>query len=202
MIAGAFYIAKTKVNSTAEGDDAYFICREKQTIGVADGVGGWAKLGVDPGEYARQLMINSLKAILMEPEGKINLKRVLNQAFLDSNAIGSSTACIINLKDHCLHVANVGDSGFMLIRKRGGIYKSEIQQRSFNHPFQLGKLNADVLDSVQADQTVLELQEGQEGSGRPRDAPRLPRATWGEKSQSLGVHESQDRSKYSQAVSN
>ena len=37
----------------------------------------------------------------------------------------------------------------MLIRKRGGIYKSEIQQRSFNHPFQLGKLNADVLDSVQ-----------------------------------------------------
>nr|POF09509.1 putative protein phosphatase 2c 55 [Quercus suber] len=150
MIAGAFYIAKTKVNSTAEGDDAYFICREKQTIGVADGVGGWAKLGVDPGEYARQLMINSLKAILMEPEGKINLKRVLNQAFLDSNAIGSSTACIINLKDHCLHVANVGDSGFMLIRKRGGIYKSEIQQRSFNHPFQLGKLNADVLDSVQS----------------------------------------------------
>ena len=76
---------------------------EKQTIGVADGVGGWAKLGVDPGEYARQLMINSFKAILMEPEGKINLKRVLNQAFLDTNAKGSSTACIINLKDHvCL----------------------------------------------------------------------------------------------------
>ncbi|KAM3711816.1 hypothetical protein ACB098_01G137800 [Castanea mollissima] len=149
MIAGAFYIAKTKVNSRAQGDDAYFICGEKQTIGVADGVGGWAKLGVDPGEYARQLMINSFKAILMEPEGKINLKRVLNQAFLDTNAKGSSTACMINLKDHCLHVANVGDSGFMLIRKRGGIYKSEIQQRSFNHPFQLGKLNADVLDSVQ-----------------------------------------------------
>lgn len=106
MIAGAFYLAKTKVNSRAQGDDAYFICGEKQTIGVADGVGGWAKLGVDPGEYARQLMINSFKAILMEPEGKINLKRVLNQAFLDTNAKGSSTACIINLKDHvCLFLS-------------------------------------------------------------------------------------------------
>ena len=100
MIAGAFYIAKTKVNSTAQW---CLLHGEKQTIGVADGVGGWAKLGVDPGEYARQLMINSFKAILMEPEGKINLKRVLNQAFLDTNAKGSSTACIINLKDHaCL----------------------------------------------------------------------------------------------------
>lgn len=30
MIAGAFYIAKTKVNSTAQGDDAYFMEKNKQ----------------------------------------------------------------------------------------------------------------------------------------------------------------------------
>ena len=33
------------------GEDAHFICEEKGVIGVADGVGGWADVGVDAGEY-------------------------------------------------------------------------------------------------------------------------------------------------------
>ncbi|KAH0981056.1 hypothetical protein GBA52_008233 [Prunus armeniaca] len=32
------------------GEDADFICHDAQTIGVADGVGGWARKGVDTGE--------------------------------------------------------------------------------------------------------------------------------------------------------
>lgn len=36
------------------GEDAYFIA--EHCLGVADGVGGWAEIGVDPGLYSRQLM--------------------------------------------------------------------------------------------------------------------------------------------------
>lgn len=39
------------------GEDAHFIYDE-QAIGVADGVGGWADLGIDAGQYARELMSN------------------------------------------------------------------------------------------------------------------------------------------------
>ncbi|KAI7988844.1 putative protein phosphatase 2C 80 [Camellia lanceoleosa] len=42
MVSGAYYIPKSKKLNPL-GEDAYFICDEKQTIGVADGIGGWAK---------------------------------------------------------------------------------------------------------------------------------------------------------------
>lgn len=100
MVAGAFYIPKGTSGLKGLGDDALFICEEKQTIGVADGVGGWAAMGVDPGEYARQLMANCLEAILMEPEGEVDLRRVLNQAFSNTKVKGASTACIMKLIDH------------------------------------------------------------------------------------------------------
>lgn len=37
-----------------------------------------------------------------------------------------------------LHAVNLGDSGFMVIRKGAVIYRSPIQQYVFNHPYQLG----------------------------------------------------------------
>ncbi|KAB2626143.1 protein phosphatase 2C 55 [Pyrus ussuriensis x Pyrus communis] len=46
MVCGKLYIAKEN-SERREGEDAHFICMEKQTIGVADGVGSWAKYGID-----------------------------------------------------------------------------------------------------------------------------------------------------------
>lgn len=80
------------------GEDAHFICDE-QAIGVADGVGGWADLGVDAGQYARELMSHSLVAIQEEPKGSIDPVRVLEKAYMSTKAKGSSTACIIALTD-------------------------------------------------------------------------------------------------------
>lgn len=100
MVPGAFYISKERPGSKPQGEDAHFICAEKQAIGVADGVGGCARAGVDPGDYARQLMANSFAAIRMEPEGSADLRRVLNRAFSKTKAKGSSTACIVTLVDH------------------------------------------------------------------------------------------------------
>lgn len=103
MVAGAYYIPKGTSCFRGIGDDAHFICEERQTIGVADGVGGWGIMGIDPGEYARQLMANALEAILMEPDGKVDLGRVLNQAYSNTKVKGASTACILTLIDNvCL----------------------------------------------------------------------------------------------------
>ncbi len=51
---------------------------------------------------------------------------------------GSTTACVLCLEGEQLHAANVGDSGFMVIRGSEVVFKSPPQQHSFNFPFQLG----------------------------------------------------------------
>ncbi len=56
-----------------------------------------------------------------------------------SCAQGSSTACILALEGDTLHAANLGDSGFMVVRKSKVMYKSRSQQHQFNYPFQLGR---------------------------------------------------------------
>ena len=70
-----------------------------QVIGVADGVGGWADVGVNAGIFARELMSNSVRAIQEEPRDSINPLRVLERAHSSTTAKGSSTACIVALND-------------------------------------------------------------------------------------------------------
>lgn len=81
------------------GEDAHFICADEQVIGVADGVGGWADCGIDAGLYAQELMSNSVKAIQEAPSSDIDPLRVLEKAHAATKALGSSTACIIALKE-------------------------------------------------------------------------------------------------------
>ncbi|CAH1100039.1 unnamed protein product [Psylliodes chrysocephalus] len=51
----------------------------------------------------------------------------------------SSTACVVvlNRDNNTLYTANIGDSGFMVVRKGKVIRRSEEQQHYFNTPFQL-----------------------------------------------------------------
>lgn len=52
---------------------------------------------------------------------------------------GSSTACILILEHESnnLFTVNIGDSGFLVVRKGQVVHKSEEQQHYFNTPFQL-----------------------------------------------------------------
>uniref|UniRef100_A0A803PWA4 Protein phosphatase n=1 Tax=Cannabis sativa TaxID=3483 RepID=A0A803PWA4_CANSA len=106
------------------GEDAHFVCSTQEIIGVADGVDGWAKKGIDAGEYARQLMLNSIHEVI---DNEItNPKIILEQAFMEnasSRIQGSSTACIIHHNNGVLQTVNVGDI---------------TQQKTFNMPYQLG----------------------------------------------------------------
>ncbi|KAI8562365.1 hypothetical protein RHMOL_Rhmol03G0030700 [Rhododendron molle] len=142
MVAGSLYLPKED-KLKPRGEDAHFMCIEEKTIGVADGVGGWAKTGVDAGEYSRDLMTNSTIAVLNQPKGAVDPKQVLNEAYSNTKARGSSTACIITLNGHTLRAVNMGDSGFMVVRGGRVIYQSPIQQWSFNCPYQLGSSKKD-----------------------------------------------------------
>ncbi|KAE8728018.1 putative protein phosphatase 2C 55 [Hibiscus syriacus] len=139
MMSGSFYIAKYR-DPGSQGEDSHFICEEMHTIGVADGVGGWQMRGVDARIYARQLMNNSLLATLTQthPHNRIDPMKVLDEAFAKTKAAGSLTACVITLHEDMLHAVNMGDSAFMVIRQGAAVYRSPIQQRSFNFPYQLG----------------------------------------------------------------
>ncbi|KAK6773785.1 hypothetical protein RDI58_029023 [Solanum bulbocastanum] len=61
MVVGSVYLPKDNPNKPL-GEDAHFMYELYQTIGVADGVGGWALQGIDAGIYARELMKNSFIA--------------------------------------------------------------------------------------------------------------------------------------------
>ncbi|XP_022875403.1 probable protein phosphatase 2C 55 isoform X7 [Olea europaea var. sylvestris] len=96
--SGSCYLPHPDKEETG-GEDAHFICMDGQAIGVADGVGGWADIGVDSGQYARELMSNSVCAIQEEPSGSIDPARVLEKAYIRTKSRGSSTACIIALTE-------------------------------------------------------------------------------------------------------
>ncbi|KAL8477217.1 hypothetical protein ACS0TY_029490 [Phlomoides rotata] len=149
LLSGACYMPHPAKEETG-GEDAHFICADEQVIGVSDGVGGWADVGVNAGDYARELMSNSVKAIREVPPADIDPLQVLEKAHGATNAMGSSTACIIALKNQDLHAINLGDSGFIIVRDGCTVFESPVQQHGFNFTYQLEKGNrADVPSSGQ-----------------------------------------------------
>ncbi|CAN6915760.1 unnamed protein product [Brassica oleracea] len=136
LVSGSCYLPHPDKEATG-GEDAHFICAEEQALGVADGVGGWAELGIDAGYYSRELMSNSVNAIHDEPKGSIDPARVLEKAHTSTKSQGSSTACIIALTDQGLNAINLGDSGFMVVREGHTVFRSPVQQHDFNFTYQL-----------------------------------------------------------------
>uniref|UniRef100_A0A1J3K310 Protein phosphatase n=1 Tax=Noccaea caerulescens TaxID=107243 RepID=A0A1J3K310_NOCCA len=138
LVSGSCYLPHPEKEATG-GEDAHFICEEEQAIGVADGVGGWAEVGVNAGLFSRELMSYSVSAIREQgKEGSsIDPLVVLEKAHSQTRAQGSSTACIISLTDKGLHAINLGDSGFTVVRDGTTVFQSPVQQHGFNFTFQL-----------------------------------------------------------------
>ncbi|GAA5851264.1 hypothetical protein JCM9279_007503 [Rhodotorula babjevae] len=105
-------------------------------LGVADGVGGWEESGVDPSHFSQSLMwfarerVRTARWALPPPtkdgegdESGMALVDLLDGAYEDvmkedGVVAGSSTACLVALdaETGMLHAANLGDSGFMVLR--------------------------------------------------------------------------------------
>ena len=98
LLSGSCYLPHPDKEETG-GEDAHFICVDEQVVGVADGVGGWADVGVNAGLFSRELMSNSVMAIQEEPKDSIDPARVLEKAHSGTKAKGSSTACILALTE-------------------------------------------------------------------------------------------------------
>ncbi|KAF9005641.1 phosphatase 2C-like domain-containing protein [Cyathus striatus] len=154
------------------GEDFFFIQEMRNnsgvSFGVADGVGGWVDSGVDPSLFSQALMYHahrySRNAWAGEPEIDPTLDYeereqiegwemtpyecldlayggVLREKFVQA---GSSTACLVSLNSSSglLRAANLGDSGFSIIRSSSIIHRQKAQTHFFNCPKQLTKLPA------------------------------------------------------------
>ncbi|KJA27224.1 hypothetical protein HYPSUDRAFT_35836, partial [Hypholoma sublateritium FD-334 SS-4] len=139
---------------------------EGVSFGVADGVGGWVESGVDPALFSQALMYHahrySRNAWAGEPEIDPTMDYeereqiegwemtpyecldlayggVLREKYVQA---GSSTACIISLNasSGILRSANLGDSGFSIVRGNALIHRQPSQTHFFNCPKQLTKL--------------------------------------------------------------
>lgn len=118
---------------------------KKDYIGVADGVGGWRTRGYDPSAFSASLMRickdmagkkshDPLKLI----DDSYNKLLILNKR-KNFRIIGSSTVCILSF-DHAsgmLTTANLGDSGYVIVRDGRIMDRSERQTHTFNIPKQL-----------------------------------------------------------------
>ena len=109
--------------------------------GLADGATGNIMLGYDPGEFPRYLM-KLCSNLFVENSIYNDSKDLLMKAFdmlQDITCYGSCTACVItyNKESSLIHVANIGDSGFRLVRNGKIISKSEPQRISYDCPRQL-----------------------------------------------------------------
>ena len=129
------------------GEDAYYA--SKHVLAVADGVGGWNEVGVDPALYSRKLCKNIEGIIASNPTGLLkDPKTIITKAWMDNTEQGSSTLVVITLPEDepRIYTSYVGDSGYCVLRPDNPLtpktfsvlYASEPQQRRFNYPMQLG----------------------------------------------------------------
>lgn len=147
---------KSKKSRPDSGHDAFFVSRLGDTgsvaFGLADGVGGWVESNVDPADFshafcdymAAQAYYHGSDA--SRPAEHLTARRLMEKGYSDvlhdgSISAGGSTACVgLASPDGCLEVANLGDSGFIILRLNGVHAYSQPQTHDFNTPFQLSAI--------------------------------------------------------------
>eukprot|EP01136_Pigoraptor_vietnamica_P030423 Opistho-1_new@89655 len=137
------------------------------TAGVADGVGGWRQLDIDPSEFAWALMINCETAALERDDAtpKEIMATAYNKLLKDKKVkAGSSTAVVlaVDKASGIATAANLGDSGFIVLRDGVVFGETAEQQHYFNCPYQLSvPMKNSIRDSVaMADSYRFQLRAG------------------------------------------
>ena len=114
-----------------------------QLVAVADGVGGWIEMGVDPALFSKELCRHLWDEFIISKT--LNLKQLLDKAVLKTKSVGSSTFVMAGLDPDAqgvLNTLNLGDSGYIIARKQDLditlLYRSPEQLYGFNFPYQCG----------------------------------------------------------------
>ncbi|KAF3391404.1 Protein phosphatase [Penicillium rolfsii] len=144
-------------NRPDSGEDAFFVSRigpeisghpdagDAVAFAVADGVGGWTESRVDPADFSHGLCGYMAQSALAwdSPADKLRPKQLLQAGYdqvVDDPAIkaGGSTASVgVALPDGRVELANLGDSGSVLLRLAAVHHYSVPQTHGFNTPYQL-----------------------------------------------------------------
>ena len=147
------------------GEDSFFYDDRLGTFGVADGVGGSAKDGVDPGAFSREMLDRCHQSACAG--GGTFVPSITNALRLATSAPmslgGRSTLLLGQLEagTDTLRLLNLGDSGAMLLRptiRHFGehqvlfprcVLRTQQQERGFNWPFAASAQNfGSVADEV------------------------------------------------------
>ncbi|XP_042493269.1 probable protein phosphatase 2C BIPP2C1 [Macadamia integrifolia] len=118
------------------GEDAFFVA--PNWLGVADGVGQWSLKGINAGLYARELMEACAKMV-SEFQGAqlIKPEEILIRSAAEASSLGSATVLVVYFDGQALNVANIGDSGFIIIRNGSVFRRSSPMVHGFNFPLQI-----------------------------------------------------------------
>ncbi|CAH8384591.1 unnamed protein product [Eruca vesicaria subsp. sativa] len=142
VVSKAFYLESGSASlqnpskALAGREDAYFISHNNW-LGVADGVSQWSFEEINEGMYAQELMSNCEKIISDETAEICDPVQVLHRSVNETKSSGSSTALIGHLSNNELHIANAGDSGFIVIRNRRVLQKSSPMFHHFCFPLHI-----------------------------------------------------------------
>ena len=130
--------------------DAWFVDHDRQVFGVADGVSEWSTFGLDPSKFPIELMRHCTNVLNEIDESQQEASDLLEHVVLEASqrivSYGSSTLLLAVCRSSLLYTYCLGDSSFIVLRKRedspgiSTVYRSVEQQHSFNCPFQLSNL--------------------------------------------------------------
>lgn len=138
LTSAAFDLAHPYKRETGS-EDAYFISPNNSTVGVADGVGGWAEhFGANSAAWSHGLMNLCLKYSDLSTPYEI-FKNALND--FTETVHGSTTISIAKLIDSKMHFYNLGDSGCAIFRNFEMVFRTNFTVHSFNYPYQIGSNN-------------------------------------------------------------
>lgn len=147
------------------GEDAFFADETTGAFGVADGVGGSAGEGADPGAFSRALLAHCERALLgggcedldASGGGRLSAALAAARAGLGAAPLGGASTLLLGRLEPAdgghgtLRLLNIGDCGAMLLRPaarrmgRGGrvvawprtVLRTSEQTHYFNCPYQL-----------------------------------------------------------------
>lgn len=137
------------------GGDAYFIAGSNW-FGVADGVGQWSLEGTQEGLYACDLMKSCECAVLNNNDSVVkDVRSILKQSAAEVESTGATRVLLANFdtRSEVLHVANIGDTGFIILRNGLVLERSCPMTHEFYFPLQVGNCDdpSEVLEEYHID---------------------------------------------------
>lgn len=153
-------------------EDSFFAATT--AVGVADGVGSMAEFadfGMNSAAYAGEIMDLAKDALLSHesssgttgspPTVTTRAAAALRSAESRATSYGATTATVVCLVGDSIHTASLGDSGFMLLRRRRQegccfevVARSQEQQHAWNFPFQLARFPSALLSRLPPDASL------------------------------------------------